>query len=253
MSRRTILGVFAHPDDESMGPGGTLAKYAALGHRVVFVTATEGGAGRLFTERPEDKEKLKAIRRRETEEAALVLGIEFLGFLGFEDRQLAQRSILEIEETLAAIFRRERPDVVITFHGSGISRHPDHRVIALATMGAFRGAAWANWYGTSEVEKLPPHAPAKLYEFAPDTRLTTLRWPREIYAAKPEEVTTAVDTRDYAETRWRAIQAHESQRDGPPFRMLYESGYFDLETFVRVFPSPPPGEGREEDLLAGLA
>jgi LmbE family N-acetylglucosaminyl deacetylase len=252
MSKRTILGVFAHPDDESMGPGGTLAKYAALGHRVAFVTATDGGAGRLFTERPADKEKLKAIRRRETQEAALVLGVEFLGFLGWEDRQLVHRSILEIEETLVAVFRRERPDVVITFHGSGISRHPDHRVISLATAAAFRGAARASWYGSSEVEKLSPHAPAKLYEFAPDTRLTKLPWPREIYAAKPDEVTTAIDTRDFAGTRWQAIQAHESQRDGPPFRMLYESGYFDLETFVRVFPSLSPGEAREEDLLAGL-
>ena len=42
--KRTILGIFAHPDDESMGPGATLAKYAAAGHRVAFTTATDGGA-----------------------------------------------------------------------------------------------------------------------------------------------------------------------------------------------------------------
>ena len=51
---KTILGVFAHPDDESMWPGGTLAKYAAAGHKVKFIAATDGGAGRLYQERPAD-------------------------------------------------------------------------------------------------------------------------------------------------------------------------------------------------------
>ena len=55
MTKRTILGVFAHPDDESMGPGATLARYAAAGHRVAVVIATDGGAGRLHAERPSDE------------------------------------------------------------------------------------------------------------------------------------------------------------------------------------------------------
>ena len=97
MKRKTILGVFAHPDDESMGPGGTFARYAAEGHRVAFVTATDGGAGRLYEERPADNAELRRLRRAETVAAAAVLGAEFLGFLGWEDRRLEHMNVLEIE------------------------------------------------------------------------------------------------------------------------------------------------------------
>ncbi|MGH2569738.1 MAG: PIG-L deacetylase family protein, partial [bacterium] len=94
MTRRTILGVFAHPDDESMGPGATFAKYAAAGHRVAFVTVTDGGAGRHFEERPSDdagRRALEEVRRGETIAAAKVLGAEPLRFLGWPDRGIGDR------------------------------------------------------------------------------------------------------------------------------------------------------------------
>jgi LmbE family N-acetylglucosaminyl deacetylase len=256
VTRRTILGVFAHPDDESMGPGGTLAKYAAAGHRVAFVTATDGGAGRRFAERPTDdagRDELRRARRLETQEAARVLGVEHLGFLGWEDRGLAARDVLEVEDTLAAILRRERPDVVITFHGSGISYHPDHRVVTLALMGAFLGAGRKEWYVDGELAGLPPHAPRKLYAYtAVERTFPRGRWPRRVYVAGADEITTFVDTATFADTKWAAIQAHATQQYGPPFRMLYEAGAFREECFVRIFPSPRAGEPPEPDLLAGL-
>jgi LmbE family N-acetylglucosaminyl deacetylase len=255
-AKRAILGVFAHPDDESMGPGGTFAKYAALGHRVSFITATEGGAGRLHRERPvreEDRAKLRAIRRRETFEAASILGIESLGFLDWEDGQLSSRNILEIEEIFAALFRREKPDVVVTFHPSGISYHSDHRVITLAVMGAFLGARETSWYKGGGVAELPPHQPAKLYAYVPDREAPFWRdWPRQVYAASRDEITTVIDTRTTSDTKWRAIAAHASQQDGPPFRKLYEAGGFLEENFVRIFPSHPGGDPKESDLLEGL-
>ena len=143
-SHRFILGIFAHPDDESMGTGATLAKYATMGHRVAFVTATDGGAGRMHEVRPQDeagRELLKSTRRAETLRAAEILGIESLGFWGWDDGGLAKRNILELEEKIAALIRRERPDVVITVHGSGISYHPDHRIMTMATTSAFLGSA----------------------------------------------------------------------------------------------------------------
>ena len=256
MTRRTILGIFAHPDDESMGPGGTLAKYAAAGHRVAFVTATDGGAGRLFEERPSDeagRRELERVRRAETIAAAQVLGIEHLGFLGWADRELAQRDVLEVEGTVATFLRRERPDVVLTFHGSGISYHPDHRVITLAVMGAFLGAGRLDWYADGDEATLPPHPPAKLYVYtAVDRAIRRERWPRRVYLSPDDEITTFIDTSAWADTKWAAIRAHASQQNGPPFRMLYEEGAFREECFVRIFPSPRPGEASETDLLAGL-
>jgi N-acetyl-1-D-myo-inositol-2-amino-2-deoxy-alpha-D-glucopyranoside deacetylase/mycothiol S-conjugate amidase len=254
--RRCILGVFAHPDDESMGPGGTLAKCAMQGHRVLFVTATDGGAGRLHESRPSDdagRRMLKETRRRETESAARILGIEFLGFWDWEDGQLSKRSILEVEERIAATFRREKPDVVITFHGSGISYHPDHRVISMATTAAFLGSGRSDWYLQGEPAGLPPHFVKKLYAYVPLASLPVWKdWPRRIYRADPAEVTAAIDTRETAELKWKAISAHDTQKDGPPFRLLYESGAFEQEFFARIFPTPQPAEARESDLLAGL-
>lgn len=251
MTRRTILGIFSHPDDESMGPGGTLAAYAARGHRVEFITATEGGAGRLHADRPTDDTELRTLRARETRAAADVLGVESLGFLGWLDGGLRQMDVLEVEETIVAVLRRERPDVVVTFHGAGISYHPDHRVLTLATTGAFLGAGRTKWYRSAELRALAPHTPRKLYHYAPGG-FGRIDWPRDVYSAEESEITTVIDTRATAETRWRAIEAHDSQRDGPPFRRLYDAGHFDQETFVRIFPSVAPGAPVETDLLAGL-
>ncbi len=254
MNQKTILGIFAHPDDESMGPGGTLSKYASLGHRVACVTATDGGAGRLFEERPADNGELKAIRRRETTAAAEVLGIESLGFLGWEDGRLAEMDILAITETFATIIRRVKPDVVMTFHGAGISRHPDHRIVTMALTDAFIGSGLVGYFGEGKVEMLPPHTPSKLYHMTvDDARLREVDWPREVYASTHDEITTIIDTTAFADTKWAAIEAHASQQAGPPFRELYDAGIFNQEFFVRVLPSFEDGDGREDDLLAGLA
>jgi LmbE family N-acetylglucosaminyl deacetylase len=252
--QRKILGVFAHPDDESMGPGGTLAKYAAAGHRVAFISATDGGAGRLFEERPSDNTALRRKRRQETERAAAILGIEFLGFLGWEDRKLDRLNILDIESVLAGVIREEKPHVVVVFHGSGISHHPDHRVIALAVQGAFLGAAREGWYAGAPLETLPPHAATKLYFYTLRRRaIARVEWPRTVYASPDDEISTMIDTRATADTRWRAIRAHESQQNGPPFERLYRAGVFAEECFVRVFPTWRSGDPVETDLLAGLA
>jgi len=252
VERRTVLGIFAHPDDESMGPGGTLAKCAAAGHRVAVLTATEGGAGRLYRQRPADdaqRAELKRVRREETLRACRILGIEHLGFLGWEDGRVRERDPLEVEEAFAGIIRREKPDVVLTFHGSGISYHPDHRTITLAVDGAFRGAARAGWYGRSEVESLEPHRAARLYHYTVAESIPRQHWPREIYLSSDDEITTRVDTTDFADLRWEAIQAHASQQYGPPFRLLYEAGVFRTESFVRLHPGPGPGDGPESDLF----
>ncbi|MBP2680469.1 MAG: N-acetylglucosaminyl deacetylase, LmbE family [Candidatus Krumholzibacteriota bacterium] len=247
----TILGVFSHPDDESMGPGGTLAKYAAEGHRVAFVTATDGGAGRLFDERPDDAGELRALRRRETLKAARILGIEFLGFLGWHDGRLTNTNVLEIETRFARIIRQERPDVVITFHGSGISYHADHRVVALALQGAFFGAGRRGWYRDEAVEALPPHATPRLYYYTlRRSFIDKVDWPRVVYASPDDEITTVIDTARYADARWSAIQAHESQKEGPPFAILYEAGMFAEECFVRVFPTWRAGDPLERALVA---
>lgn len=252
-AKKTILGVFAHPDDESMGPGATFAKYAAAGHRVAFVTATDGGAGRLYKERPVDNTELRRLRRKETADAAKILGVEFLGFLGWHDRDLENLNVLHIEEQIVRIIRRERPDVLMTFHASGISYHPDHRIMSMALQSAFFGSGRSGWYDSKAIEALPPHQPSKLYFFtAIRSDIEKVDWPRVMYASPDDEITTIIDTCDTADIKWSAIKAHETQRDGPPFDVLYEGGVFNREGFVRVFPSWCSGDEMETDLLEGL-
>lgn len=251
--KKTILGVFAHPDDESMGPGASLAKYAAAGHRVAFVTATDGGAGRLYKERPDDNTELRRLRREETIKAAEILGIEFLGIMDYDDQDLVNENILEIEHRIVKVIRNEKPHVLITFHASGISYHPDHRIMAMALQSALHGSARAGWYTDPDVEALPPHRASKLYHYTLiQSLLKDIDWPRTRYESPDDEITTIIDTRDTADVKWRAIQAHDTQRDGPPFKRLYEAGVFEKEGFVRVLPSWQPGQELETDLLGGI-
>jgi LmbE family N-acetylglucosaminyl deacetylase len=208
----------------------------------------------LFRERPQDNSALRKLRRHETHEAARVLGAEFLGFLGWEDYDLENVNILSIEREFVKIIRREKPDVIITFHASGISYHPDHRVVALALNGAFQGSAHPEWYSQNDTVRLPPHQPSKLYYYTVlKSALDAAEWPREVYASSEGEVTTVIDTTATADIKWEAIKAHATQRDGPPFTVLYEAGVFAKEAFVRVFPSWRSGDRMETDLLEGLA
>ncbi|UCH85209.1 MAG: PIG-L family deacetylase [Candidatus Latescibacterota bacterium] len=252
-NKKTILGVFAHPDDESMGPGATFAKYAAAGHRVAFATATDGGAGRLFDKRPQDNYELRKLRRQETTAAAQTLGIEFLGFMGLQDGVLERVNVLDIELEIVRIIRKVKPDVLVTFHGSGISHHPDHRVMALALIGAFLGSGRVGWYKSALIDALPPHQPSKLYYYTiMRSMIDRIDWPRDVYASPDDEISTIIDTRDTADIRWKAIKDHKSQGGGPPFEVLYEAGIFEREAFVRIFPTWVKGSAIESDLLDGL-
>lgn len=251
--KKTILGVFSHPDDESMGPGGTFAKYAAAGHRVCFISATDGGAGRLYEERPQDNTELRKLRRRETAEAAKILGIEFLGFLGWHDQGLVDVNVLDVEQEIVKVIRQVKADVIVTFHGSGISYHPDHRVISMACQAAFLGAGDAAWYRDAGVNKPRPYKPSKLYYYtALRSRIEKIHWPRETYTSVDDDVTTLIDTTATADIKWAAIRAHDTQSFGPPFKNMYDAGLFEVEGFVRIFPSWRPGETLEHDLLAGM-
>jgi LmbE family N-acetylglucosaminyl deacetylase len=143
--------------------------------------------------------------------------------------------------------------VVVTFHGSGISYHRDHRVITMATVAAVQGAAHADWYRDDELMALGAHRVRKLYGYTVVREwVDTLEWPRDIHCSSEDEITTLIDTKTTADAKWAAIQAHETQRDGPPFKVLYDAGVFEREVFVRILPTWCDGDAPEDDLLAGL-
>jgi LmbE family N-acetylglucosaminyl deacetylase len=133
----TLVCFHAHPDDESISTGGTMARAAAEGHRVVLVVATNGDHG----ETPEDLvpgETLVHRRRAETERSAAALGVHRVEWLGYRDSGMTgweqngdpdsfwQAAVDVAAERLAAILREESADVLTIYDWHGNYGHPDH-------------------------------------------------------------------------------------------------------------------------------
>src|SRR4029079_12071379 len=145
MSRK-LMAVLAHPDDESLGMGGTLAKYARQGVDVFLLTATRGDGGRfrghprVHPDQP-GRTALATIREAELRAAAAVLGVREVTLLDYEDQHLDAADPAQAIARIARELRRVRPDVVLTFGADGGYGHPDHIAICQFTTAAVVAAA----------------------------------------------------------------------------------------------------------------
>jgi LmbE family N-acetylglucosaminyl deacetylase len=147
----TLVSFHAHPDDESISTGGTLARASAEGHRVVLVIATNGDYGEV-PEDLADGESLADRRRAETARSAAALGINRIEWLGYKDsgmtgweqnadpKSFLQADVDEAAERLAEILREENADVLTVYDWHGNYGHPDH--IKVHTVG-YRAAEMA--------------------------------------------------------------------------------------------------------------
>lgn len=132
---RTLLACYAHPDDESYGAGGAIAKYAAEGVRCYIVTATSGEVG--LDHRSEGETELGDHRIEELACAAETLGAEPPVILGFPDGGV-EGHIEDVAARYLATFEELRPDVVLTFDKTGVTGHADHLAIHRAVTDAFQ-------------------------------------------------------------------------------------------------------------------
>jgi LmbE family N-acetylglucosaminyl deacetylase len=228
--RNTLLAVFAHPDDESLVAGGTLARYAAEGWRTALICATRGEWGPISDESLADYENLGEVRERELRAACDVLGVTWLRFLDLEDGSLSALDSEEEELTIAKIasaIRELRPRIIITFGPDGLYGHADHIVIGQLTT---RACALVNVPHTS-TQSLEPRtksrAPELLYATAPrnlypaliarlqeagrDTHLWGI--PPEQFGVPPEEITTVQDIKPFLNRKLTALRAHQTQLD----------------------------------------
>jgi LmbE family N-acetylglucosaminyl deacetylase len=256
-----LLAVLAHPDDESLGLGGVLARYAAEGAETYVVTATRGERGRHGggTEKP-GEEELGRIREAELRAAADVLGVREVHFLDYLDGEVDRADPRQAIGRIAGHIKRLRPHVVVTFAQDGAYGHPDHIAISQFTTAAVVAAAGAN---------RRPWLVAKLYWMA---------WGREHWDAYQAAfkrlvstvdgverqavpwpdwmLTTKVDCREHWRTVWRAVQCHRSQ-----IQVYAALGQLDDEQqallwgdqeFYRVHSLVNGGRERETDLFGGL-
>jgi LmbE family N-acetylglucosaminyl deacetylase len=154
LSGSSLLGVFAHPDDESLACGGLLAWCAALGVRVSLLCVTRGQHGPGGdTGAGASPDSLGHTRLRELRHAASTLGIAELSVLDHEDGMLPWGDAQRLEDDLLQAIRRTAPDVVITFDEDGLYWHPDHIAVHERT--------------TTAVTRLGADAPALYYVSMP--------------------------------------------------------------------------------------
>ena len=137
-TRRCILGVFAHPDDETSCAGGTFSRYAHTGVEVYVATATRGEQGMLGTHGQEvTREGLPRVRAMELCTVLRMYGARPPIFLGYRDQEVSHANADELITKIAAVMAAIMPDVVITFGPLGLSGHPDHVAVHHATVAAF--------------------------------------------------------------------------------------------------------------------
>jgi len=272
---RGLLAVFAHPDDESFGAGGTLALTAAAGEPVYLICATNGDEGGEADEAG-DHAMDPEIRRNELRCACSAMGIAEPIFLGYRDSGMETWTpkpgafvLADEDEVVARIaseIRRLRPSAVITFDPGGIYGHPDHVTISKRATAAFERA------------HAEPGGPAVLYHQVmtrADVEQMVQRWAIQATASgeareptgddllqqrrfmelsRPDdEVTTVVDVRSVVDRKLAALACHESQMRNemadPAVREAMVN-FLGTEKFVRVVPPPAPGE--HETRLRGL-
>ncbi len=202
-----LSAVYAHPDDETFSGGGTFAKYAAGGARMTLYCATDGDAGKTSSLGPMPKADLGRIRRAELCAAASALGFAFVESAGHPDGGLGGVDQQVLIGEMVRHFRRERPQVVVTFGPEGApNTHPDHRVVSRAATAAFFLAGNASAFAEQLVGGLSIHAPARLFYVAwpapaPDAVLKTLSVP----------ATVRIDVRTHRTAELAAWRAHVSQ------------------------------------------
>ncbi len=218
----TLVAFHAHPDDEALLTGGTLARAAAEGHRVVLVTATDGALG-LAGEEDGRGPGLAALRLAELHAAADALGCARVVVLGYADSGLhgesahpsafARADVDEAAGRLAAVLREERADVLTIYDANGGYGHPDHVQVHRV------GTRAARLAGTPVV--LEATVPANAFRLA----LRVLRLAgralgrsaplgeRDIFTDRAR-ITHRVRVRAHLGAKRRALAAHASQRRG---------------------------------------
>lgn len=243
--RPTLLVIVAHPDDESFGPGGTIARSGWQGVHTALVTATDGAAG--VTGGLTDRAHLPAWRHRELMDAAALLGIETVFHWSYSDGALAQAPAEEVVGRLVRVLRGLQPQVVVTFgpEGGG-NEHPDHIAIHQLTVAAFDAAADTRRYPTPG---LPVAHPAKLYALtvAPEA-------PRreQIVFLAP---TTRIDVSAALAVKRAAFLKHRTQRNDRAYYQRYQREQGPYEWFALLrgqLGLQDPASDLETDLFAGV-
>ena len=258
MENLKLMCVLAHPDDESLGTGGTLARYAAEGVETFVITATRGERGRFgeHAERP-SADVVGRTRESELHAAARELGVRDVTILGYPDGALDAVDPALAQDAIAGHLRRIRPHVVITFGPEGAYGHPDHIAISQLTTAAVVRAA-AREGAVSKLYYIAWSAPTWIaYQAALKKLTSTVDGVERQVAPFPEwAVTSRIDTSAVWPAVWRAVKCHQTQMS--IYRNLeglppdHHRALWGTQEFYRAFSLVNGGRACESDLFEGL-
>jgi N-acetyl-1-D-myo-inositol-2-amino-2-deoxy-alpha-D-glucopyranoside deacetylase len=241
MTSRSVVFVHAHPDDESLGTGGTMARYSDEGAHVCLITCTNGEMGEIadvpdLGDPREIRPRLGEVRKAELAEACRRLGGVDLRMLGFRDSGMdgtdanadpnafINQDLDAPAKMIVAILRELRPQVVATYNEFGFYGHPDHIRAHEAALRAVELAADGSYLPDAG----EPHEVAKVYYTAvPRSLLEGGRGLAEQMGVEPDSffteediariatsdeiVTTAIDVSRYVDRKMHALEAHRTQ------------------------------------------
>ena len=252
----TFVFFHAHPDDESIGTAGTMARAVAEGHRTVLVVATRGELGEVADGFLEDGEVLASRREKETLRSAEILGVSRVEFLGYCDSGMVgeptndevgcfwMADVEEAAERLATILREEGADVLTIYDDNGGYGHPDHVQVHRVGMRAAELAGVPHVYqGTMNrdavrrsVEDAVARGEMSMDDAPPD----------DDSFGKPEAVIThRVDVSDQVPAKRASMRAHASQIPEDSFFLAMPEDrfaeVFGIEWFIEC--GAPRGEG----------
>lgn len=282
-----LLVSYAHPDDESFGLGGTIARYAQAGVEVHLICATNGDAGTVPPEYLDGFGSIAERRLFELECAAERLGIRQVYPFGYRDSGMMgspdnghpdclwQADPDEVAAKIVEVIRRVRPQVVVTFDPNGGYGHPDHIAMHRATVRAFHEAGDAEKYPDQFADGLTPHQPQKLYYTVfPRALIRLAIWQMRLAGKDPRrmgrngdldfvavlEATppthARLDLRRFYDEWQRANDCHASQSSPRQLVRLprfLERQVFGWQSFYRAWPETNGGAPLERDLFEGVS
>ncbi len=235
----SLCFVFAHPDDESFGVAGTVARYAAAGVRSNLICATRGEAG-LSNGLADAGPALGELRTNEMACAARVMGLGGMALLDFPDGEGAAWERAELAAQVAAALRHFAPTAVVTFDPDGITRHPDHVVVHEVTRQCVLDAGPA--LGIRRLYYQVVTCPSEASPEGPS-----------LACVSREAVDVSVDIRGFEPAKRAALACHRSQAADTAHLLDQPEGSLACEHYVLAWAADGwrPRLG-EDDLLAGL-